>query len=144
MKPYALYIKSAPGVEYPKNWKIGVADLSNGKLRKRLATYQIAVGPEWDDKYTRLFVGDEKQIKLAEKEFKREYKEKIHSKEAGFSEWITDITLDELVQFVDELREDYAIKIFDVPQKFEPCYMANCEDVEDWFAEFFTELLFKR
>ena len=52
---------------------------------------------------------------------------------------ISNIALDELVQFVEELRLDYAIKIFDVPQKFEPCDMATCEDVEDWFIEKFIK-----
>jgi len=135
MKPYALYMKSCPGDTDPRHYKIGVADLTDGKLRKRLATYQNAVGPVHEEKYTRVFVGDEKQVKLAEKEFKREYRDKIGSKEAGFSEWISDVALDELVRFVDELRQDYAIKISNVPSELEPCNMATCEEIEEWFRK---------
>lgn len=125
MKPYALYMKACPGVNDPRDWKIGVADLSNNKLRKRLAAYQNAVGPVHEEKYTRVFVGDERQIKTAEKQFKRVFKNKIGSKEAGFSEWISNVTLEELVAFVDELRADYFLKIHNIPSEFEPCNMAT-------------------
>lgn len=139
MKPYALYMKACPGADNPRDYKIGVADLEGNKLRKRLAAYQNAVGPVHEEKYTRVFVGDEKQIKFAEKQFKRVYKDKIGSKEAGFSEWISDITLEELIEFVQELRSDYFTKIHDVPEQFEPCNMATCEDIKDWFEETFLQ-----
>jgi hypothetical protein len=126
-------MKSCPGVEHPQDWKIGVADLSDGKARKRLAAYQNAVGPVHEEKFTRVFVGDSLQIKHAEKQFKRIFKSKIGSAEAGFSEWISGVSLEELVQFVDELRNDYFVKIHNVPAEFEPLTMPMCEELEQWF-----------
>ena len=135
--PYALYIKSCPGVLDPIDWKVGIADLINGKLRKRLSSYQNAVGPVHEEKYTRIFVGEKEQIRKAEKHFKIEFGNKIKSKEAGFSEWVSDVTLDELVAFVDELRNEYYVKIYSIPEQLEPCNMATCEDVQNWVDENF-------
>ena len=135
MKPYALYIKHCPGIVNPSDWKIGVADMSGDKLRKRLAAYQAAVGPVYEESYKKVFVGDERHIKMAEKQFKRNFKSKIGSKEAGFSEWISDISLDELLQFIETLRSDYFVKIHNVPSQYEPCNMATCEDIKNWFEE---------
>lgn len=135
--PYALYIKSCPGVLTPSDFKVGVADLTNGKLRKRLSSYQNAVGPVWEEKYTRIFIGEVEQIKKAEKHFKIQFADKIKSKEAGFSEWISDVSLEELVAFINELRNDYFIKIQSVPSEFEPCNMATCEELSVWVNETF-------
>lgn len=132
-------MKACPGVADPTDWKVGIADLSNGKARKRLATYQNAVGPVHEEKFTRVFVGDKLHVKSAEKQFKRVFKKQIGSAEAGFSEWISNITLDELVAFVDVLRNEYYIKIHDVPERFEPLTMPMCEELEEWFEETFLE-----
>lgn len=135
--PYALYIKSCPGVSNPSDFKVGIADLINGKLRKRLSSYQNAVGPVYEEKYTRIFVGEQEQIKKAEKHFKIQFADKIKSKEAGFSEWVSDVTLEELVLFVDELRKEYFIKVYNIPEHLEPCNMATCEDVKEWVDDTF-------
>lgn len=127
---YILYIKTCPGVKDPQDFKVGIAALE--LARKRLSVYQNAVGPVYEEKFIRVFVGTKDQIKFAEKMFMREFKDRIGSKEGGFSEWISNVTLEELLAFVEELRTDYFSKIVNVPEELEPLTMPMCEDLEEW------------
>lgn len=134
MKDYVLYFKTCPGVKVPRHIKVGIAQLAT--VRSRLATYQNAVGPVWEESFIRIWVGDENQIRMAEKKFKQVFKDKIQSAEAGLSEWICDITLEELLSFIEELRNDYFIKFHNVPAQFEPLTMPMCEDLAEWYETF--------
>jgi len=127
---YILYIKTCPGVKDPRDFKVGIAALE--LARKRLSVYQNAVGPVYEEKFIRVFVGTKDQIKFAEKMFMREFKDRIGSKEGGFSEWISNVTLEELLAFVEELRTDYFSKIVNVPEELEPLTMPMCEDLVEW------------
>jgi len=133
IKDYILYFKTCPGVETPRHFKVGIAQLATA--RTRLATYQNAVGPVWEEKFMRVWIGDENQIRLAEKAFKRFFKEKILSAEAGLSEWICEVTLDELLAYIEELREEHFLKFIDAPTQFVPLTMPLCEDLEEWYKE---------
>jgi len=127
---YILYIKPCPGVNNPQDFKVGIAALEHA--RKRLSVYQNAVGPVYEEKFIRVFVGTKDQIKFAEKMFMREFKDRIGSKEGGFSEWISNVTLEELLAFIEELRTDYFSKIVNVPEELEPLTMPMCEDLIEW------------
>jgi len=127
---YILYIKTCPGVKDPQDFKVGIAALE--LARKRLSVYQNAMGPVYEEKFIRVFVGTKDQIKFAEKMFMREFKDRIGSKEGGFSEWISNVTLEELLAFVEELRTDYFSKIVNVPEELEPLTMPMCEDLVEW------------
>jgi hypothetical protein len=83
----------------------------------------------------RVWLGDELHVRRAEKQFKSTYKDKIQSAEAGLSEWICDISLEELVAFAEELRTDYFIKFIDVPVEFEPLTMPMCEELAEWYKD---------
>ena len=131
IKDYILYFKKCPGVQDPRHFKVGIAQLATA--RTRLATYQNAVGPVWEESFIRVWVGDENQIRLAEKAFKRNFKDKIQSAEAGMSEWICDISLQELLDFIVELKEEHFLKFVDSPQEFLPLTMPLCEDLEEWY-----------
>lgn len=131
IKNYILYFKTCPGVQDPKHFKVGITQLATA--RSRLATYQNAVGPIWEEKFLKVWLGDENQIRLAEKAFKRKYKDKILSAEAGLSEWICEIKLEELIAFIEELRNEYFIKFINVPLEFEPLTMPMCEDLAEWY-----------
>ena len=133
IKDYILYFKKCPGVQDPKHFKVGIAQLTTA--RSRLATYQNAVGPVWEESFIRVWIGDENQIRIAEKQFKRYFKEKIQSAEAGLSEWICEVTLDELLAFVDELRNDHYLKFIDAPKECLPLTMPLCEDLAEWYEE---------
>ena len=131
IKDYILYFKKCPGVQDPKHFKVGIAQLITA--RSRLATYQNAVGPVWEESFMRVWLGDDNQIRIAEKQFKRNFKDKISSAEAGLSEWICDITLAELLEFIEELRNDHYLKFIDAPQEFLPLTMPLCEDLAEWY-----------
>ena len=132
-RDYGLYIKRCPGVTDPKDYKIGVFALA--KARARLATYQNAVGPVYQEQFDYVLLGDENHVKYAEKLLKREYADKISSVEAGLSEWISGITQDELKAFIEEIRgDDYGVKLIDVPKEFLPLTMPLCEYLEEWYT----------
>ena len=132
IRDYILYFKKCPGVVDPKHFKVGIAQLVTA--RSRLATYQNAVGPVWEESFIRVWLGDENQIRIAEARFKRYFKDKILSAEAGLSEWICEITLDELLEFIEELRNDYYLKFIDAPEDFLPLTMPLCEDLAEWYS----------
>lgn len=134
IKDYILYFKKCPGVTEPRHFKVGIAQLATA--RSRLATYQNAVGPVWEESFMRVWIGDENQIRIAEKSFKRQYKDKIQSAEAGLSEWICDISLDELLEYITELREEHFLKFVDAPKEFLPLTMPLCEDLIEWYDTF--------
>lgn len=129
---YGLYIKRCPGVTNPKDFKIGVFALA--KARTRLASYQNAVGPVYQEQFDYVWLGDENHVKYAEKLVKREFAEKISSAEAGLSEWISNIALEELLNFITEIRtDDYGVKLHDVPQEYLPLTMPLCDTLQEWY-----------
>lgn len=134
IKDYILYFKKCPGVTDPRHFKVGIAQLATA--RTRLASYQNAVGPVWQESFLRVWVGAENQIRLAEKSFKRNYKDKIQSAEAGLSEWICDVTLEEMLAYIEELREEHFLKFVDAPQELLPLTMPLCEDLAEWWDSY--------
>lgn len=134
MRNYILYIKKCPGITDPKNFKIGIAALDHA--RARLATYQNTVGPEWEEEFLYVWLGKSVNVREAEKKFKRTYKDKISSDEAGLSEWICDIELIELLNYAQELIDEHFIKLVVPPQEFLPLTMPLCEDLANWYIEY--------
>ena len=131
---YILYFKQCPGVANPRHFKVGISQLHTA--RSRLATYQKAVGPVWTASFIQVWIGDSNQIKLAERAFKRHFKGRISSAEAGLSEWICDISLDELLAYITELRQEQFMKFIDAPAQFLPLTMPLCEDLLAWYEEY--------
>jgi len=134
MRHYVLYIRKCPGVTDPRHFKIGVAALD--RARTRLATYQNAVGPVWNEEFLRIWVGEDIDVKEAEKKVKYNFRHKISSAEAGLSEWVCDIDMQTILDFIQELRDDYFIKLVDPPAQFQPLSMPLCEDLQEWYLDF--------
>lgn len=131
MRPYGLYLRKCPGVKKPRDFKIGIAALD--KIRTRLAAYQQAVGPVYTEEFICLWIGEDIDVKEAEKKIKQHFKHKISSSEAGLSEWICDIDIKEILTFVEELKTEHFIKLEEAPKEFVPLTMNNCEDFLEWF-----------
>lgn len=131
MRPYVLYLRKCPGVTDPRHFKIGIAALD--KVRTRLAAYQNAVGPVYLEEFMHIWVGEDIDVKEAEKKIKVYFTDKISSAEAGLSEWICDIDKKEILAFIDELRTDYFIKLTDGPAELQPLSMNNCDELAEWF-----------
>ena len=130
MRPYGLYIRKCPGVVDPKHFKIGIAALD--KIRTRIAAYQQAVGPVHTEAFIDLWLGDDIDVREAEKKIKRKFSHKIASAEAGLSEWICDITKGELLEFIHELVYEHFIKLEVAPYEYMPLTMNNCEEFSTW------------
>jgi hypothetical protein len=130
MRPYGLYLRKCPGVKKPRDFKIGIAALD--KIRTRLAAYQQAVGPVYTEEFICLWLGEDIDVKEAEKKIKQQFKHNIASAEAGLSEWISDIDQQEILDFIEELKNDYFIKLEEAPTEFVPLTMNNCEDFLEW------------
>lgn len=133
MRPYTLYLRKCPGVKKPRDFKIGIAALD--KVRTRLAAYQQAVGPVYTEEFICLWIGEDIDVKEAEKKIKQKFKHKIASAEAGLSEWMSDIDKQEILDFVEELKTEHFIKLEEAPAEFVPLTMNNCEDFLEWFEE---------
>lgn len=133
MRPYTLYLRKCPGVKTPRDFKIGIAALD--KVRTRLAAYQQAVGPVYTEEFICLWIGEDIDVKEAEKKIKQHFKHKIASAEAGLSEWISGINKQEILDFVEELKTEHFIKLEEAPREFVPLTMNNCEDFLEWFEE---------
>jgi hypothetical protein len=133
MRPYGLYLRKCPGVKKPRDFKIGIAALD--KIRTRLAAYQQAVGPVYVEEFTFLWLGEDIDVKEAEKKIKQQFKHKIASAEAGLSEWISDVDINDILAFIEELKTEHFIKLDDAPEEFVPLTMNNCEDFLEWFEE---------
>lgn len=131
MRPYILYVRKCPGVKTPKDFKIGVAALD--KVRTRLASYQNAVGPVYTEEFMHIWAGEDIDVKEAEKKIKLHFKNQISSAEAGLSEWICNIDKQSILDFVEELRTDYFIKLIDTPKELQPLTMPLCEDLQEWY-----------
>jgi hypothetical protein len=131
MRHYVLYLRKCPGVSNPRHFKIGIAALD--AVRSRLATYQNAVGPVWNEEFLRIWLGEDIDVKESEKKIKYNFKHKISSAEAGLSEWICDIEMQDILEFIRELREDHFIKLVDAPSEFQPLSMPICDDLQEWY-----------
>jgi hypothetical protein len=133
MRPYTLYLRKCPGVKKPRDFKIGIAALD--KVRTRLASYQQAVGPVYIEEFTDLWIGEDIDVKEAEKKIKQQFKHKIASAEAGLSEWISDVDKQDILDFIEELKSDYFIKLEEAPEEFVPLTMNNVQDFLEWFED---------
>lgn len=133
MRLYALYLRRCPGVIDPKDFKIGIAALD--KIRTRIAAYQQAVGPVYTEEFIDLWIGEDIDVKESEKKIKQKFKYKIASAEAGLSEWICNIDRQEILNFVEELKTEYFIKLEEAPDEFVPLTMNNVQDFLEWLEE---------
>lgn len=133
MRLYGLYLRKCPGVVSPRDFKVGIAAID--KIRTRVAAYQQAVGPVYTEEFIELWIGEDVDIKEAEKKIKNHFKNKIISSEAGLSEWISDINISEILAFIEELKTEYFIKLHNVPSEFVPLTMNNCEEFLEWVEE---------
>jgi hypothetical protein len=131
MRPYGLYLRKCPGVNKPRDFKVGIAALD--KIRTRLAAYQQAVGPVYTEEFVCLWIGEDIDVKEAEKKIKQHFKHKIASAEAGLSEWISNIDRREILDFIEELKTEHFIKLEEAPDEFVPLTMNNVQDFLEWF-----------
>lgn len=126
---YIFYLRN-PG--FGNSWKCGISSISNAW--SRLGTYQNAFGPEYKENWKHIFIGESRQIKMLERKFKQRYSDKISGGDAGYSEWITDITEEELLGAVKFFRDECFIKFYDVPDELLPFTSDYVDELKEYVA----------
>ena len=133
MFEYMLYIKPPTHVENPTDFKVGIC--ATNLTRNRLKSYQNAIGPTGLESFVNVWVGDKIDITEAETEIHKKFDDRIDSQEGGFKEWISNITIQELTDFVEELKNDYFLKLHDVPKELQPIHMHNVHIFDEWLKK---------
>jgi len=128
MKSFYVFYLRYPG--FGSSWKCGISG-STG-LWSRLGGYQNAFGPDYKENWRHIWIGTEKQIRLLEEKYKERFADKIIGGDAGYSEWITNITEEELLSAVKFFREEYFIKCVDVPEEFKPFTADKIVGLKEW------------
>lgn len=83
-----------------------------------------------------VYIGPGKAIDRLEGVLKKEFNWQIERDGRGASEWIANITPEEIENTVDEIIRDYRFKITKVPKKFLPLTV----DIKDQFNQYLEEL----
>ena len=89
---YAFYIKGNP---MGPSLKIGISAIKH--FGSRLGTYQNSFGPDYEDKFERVWVGPEADVRELERLLKIKYRNMIAGNKRGYTEWIQGINLDALI-----------------------------------------------
>lgn len=93
MIDYAFYIKKSPLSD--RNFKIGITAIRH--IASRLGSYQNSFGPTYQERFEMIWIGPEEHIRELERLLKINYRSRIAGTSRGFTEWVTDISYDDLV-----------------------------------------------
>lgn len=97
------------------DWKIGIS----GHPKSRLGTYQNAMSPRSHRaRFDCVWVGPVNQIEKLEKYLKEKYNWDIASDKMGESEWIQDITLEQIEAAINEAIDGFKFHIKKLDAKF--------------------------
>lgn len=96
MITYMFYIKGNP---MGSALKIGISAIKHAE--SRLGTYQNSFGPDYEERFERVWVGPEEDVRELERLLKIKHRDKIKSTRRGRSEWIQGMTLEELITEVN-------------------------------------------
>ena len=113
------------------HWKGGVSKLKNAY--SRIGTYQNAFGPFYKEQWKHIWIGTEKQIDCLEEEFHKFWDNQIEDIDAGNSEWVSNVTEQEVLDSVEEIRNTFFINVEDVPDEFKPFTVEKIEDLKEWY-----------
>lgn len=108
MADYGFYIKASPLGD--SAFKIGIFALRHAS--SRLGTYQNAFGPTYQDRFEQVWLGAEQEVRELERLLKHKYRSQVAGTTRGYTEWITNITYDELVKSIDEYIQGLRLDVF--------------------------------
>lgn len=112
------------------HWKGGVSQLKNAY--SRMGTYQNAFGPAYKETWKHIWIGAPRQIDKLEELFHQYWDKQIEDIDAGNSEWVSNVTEQEVIDSVERIREEYFLKVNDVPDEFKPFTMDKIEALKTW------------
>ena len=128
MIDYSFYIKKSP-VEGP-NFKIGISAIKN--MDVRLGSYQNAIGPGYQERFERIWVGPEQDIRELERLLKIKFKRKMAGTYRGYTEWVTDINYDDLVSSVEETIEVLGVEASS-PKNLGNVFLEDVEQIQETY-----------
>lgn len=104
---YGIYIKASPlGADV---FKIGIFALKHAS--SRLGTYQNAFGPTYEDRFEKVWVGPEQDVRELERLLKIKFRKKIAGTTRGYTEWVKDITFEELASTINEVIDGLGVAV---------------------------------
>lgn len=121
---YGFYIKGNP---LGSSKKIGISALRH--MGSRLGTYQNSFGPDYEDRFERVWVGAEKEVRELERLLKIKYRSKIAGNKRGYTEWIKGVSLEDLVKDVEETIKGLGLDIISPPSHSGKIFETDISDL---------------
>jgi len=106
MITYLFYIKANP---MGPSLKIGISAIKH--VESRIGTYQNSFGPDYEERFERVWVGPEADVRELERLLKIKHRDKIKSTRRGRSEWIQGMTLDELAGDIESTIKGLGVEV---------------------------------
>jgi hypothetical protein len=100
-----------------------------GHFEVRLGVYQNSYSSRSHvAQFAHVWVGDASAIDRLEAVLKKEFDWEIELDGRGHSEWMQDIDIDDVVQKIQQMIDDYRFKVRKVDQKFLPLTIYNLDE----------------
>lgn len=106
MITYIFYIKGNP---MGASLKIGISAIKH--VDSRLGTYQNSFGPDYEDRFERVWVGPEADVRELERLLKIKYRNKIAGNKRGYTEWIQNVTFEDLVIDIEQTIAGLGVEV---------------------------------
>jgi hypothetical protein len=120
---YIFYIKGNP---LGASLKIGISALRH--VGSRLGTYQNSFGPDYEDRFEQVWVGEEAEVRELERLLKIKYRRQIAGNKRGYTEWIKGVEFDVLAKDVDDTIQGLGLDIVR-PTGVTKVFEANIEEL---------------
>jgi len=112
MIDYGFYIKCSPIDR--SAYKIGIFAMKHADVR--IGGYQNSFGPTYKERFEHIWVGTQADIRELERLLKIKFRNKIAGNMRGYTEWVQDITYEELVNEINTLIHGLGINVIN-PEK---------------------------
>lgn len=107
---YALYIKTSPLGENSV-FKVGIFALKHAS--SRLGTYQNSYGPTYRERFEKVWVGPESEIRELERLLKIKFRNQIAGTTRGYTEWVQDISFEQLSSDINNHIQGLGIEVIE-------------------------------
>jgi hypothetical protein len=125
---YVFYIKPSPLSD--SCFKIGISALKH--MSSRIGTYQNAFGPSYQERFDRVWVGPEEDIRELERLMKLHYRKQMAGTTRGFTEWVEGVTFKELEATIDEKIEQLGVLAVS-PEGFTKIFEEHIESLRNMY-----------
>lgn len=107
MIDYGFYIKASPMGK--DAFKIGIFAIKHAG--SRLGTYQNSFGPTYEDRFEKVWVGPEQDVRELERLLKIKFRKNIAGKTRGYTEWVSNIKFEELDATIKQVIDGLGVNV---------------------------------